>query len=111
MGMEDGLVAPYQVKLDNGDVIWAPEDTNEVIRPEGEESDDEDDDSEDDSLITYAKVSLVMETKEELKQEVAELKQEVAEMKQEIVEMKRMLEQAVAGRAPATGADVPPEMA
>jgi len=30
--MPPGMVAPYQVRLDSGDLIYAPEDINEVIR-------------------------------------------------------------------------------
>jgi len=30
--MPPGMVAPYQVQLDGGDLIYAPEDTNELIR-------------------------------------------------------------------------------
>ena len=32
--MPPGMVAPYQVKLDNGDLIYAPKDTDEIIRKE-----------------------------------------------------------------------------
>ena len=31
-GMPSGMVAPYQVQLDNGDLIYAPADEAEVIR-------------------------------------------------------------------------------
>jgi len=31
-GMPPGMVAPYQVKLDSGDLIYAPEDSDELIR-------------------------------------------------------------------------------
>jgi len=30
--MPPGMVAPYQVKLDSGELIWAPEDVNNLIR-------------------------------------------------------------------------------
>jgi G3E family GTPase len=32
--MPPGMVAPYQVKLDNGDLIYAPQDSDELIRRE-----------------------------------------------------------------------------
>merc|ERR1712192_182146 len=32
--MPPGMVAPYQVKLDNGDLIYAPGDEDELIRKE-----------------------------------------------------------------------------
>ena len=31
-GMDPGVIAPYQVKLANGDLIFAPDDRDEVIR-------------------------------------------------------------------------------
>jgi hypothetical protein len=30
--MPPGMVAPYQVKLDNGGLIYAPQDSDELIR-------------------------------------------------------------------------------
>ena len=30
--MPPGMTAPYQIELDNGDIIWAPADEEEVIR-------------------------------------------------------------------------------
>ena len=31
-GMPPGMVAPYQVKLDNGSLIYAPEDNDQFVR-------------------------------------------------------------------------------
>ena len=31
-GMPPGMIAPYQVKLDNGDYIYAPADVDEVVK-------------------------------------------------------------------------------
>jgi hypothetical protein len=30
--MPEGVIAPYQVKLDKGDLIYAPADDNQLIR-------------------------------------------------------------------------------
>ena len=42
-----GQKAPYQIRLDDGNVIFAPADDNRCIRPVGYISDDEDEEDED----------------------------------------------------------------
>ena len=41
-----GEKAPYQIRLDDGNVIFAPADDNRCIRPVGYISDDEDEDAD-----------------------------------------------------------------
>lgn len=41
-----GQKAPYQIRLDDGNVIFAPADDNRCIRPVGYISDDEDEDAD-----------------------------------------------------------------